>query len=65
MANRARLCAGGENTLRKTWAGEAEMEQGRQEESGCQSRVPPGLETSVAPSLSSSAPQAMVTAAEK
>lgn len=54
MANRARLCAGGENTPRKkTWAGEAEMEQGREEESGCRSRCPPGLETS----FPSSAPQ--------
>ena len=57
MANRARLCAGGENTPRKTAAGEAATEQGWEEESGCQSPCPPGLQTSVTPSRSSSASQ--------
>lgn len=54
MANRARLCAGGENTPRKkTRAGETETEQGQEEGSGCRSWCPPGLETS----FPSSAPQ--------
>lgn len=56
MANRARLCTGGENTLQKTRAG-AEMELGVGGGEWPPELGPPGLETSVAPSLSSSALQ--------